>query len=239
MLSVTVLSLVMAVAMTLVALKLLRQERQRSDARVAALSRLSEEPSLEPARRTEIRQGSHAAELPLRTAAGTANDVAAHDLFSERAEPSPWPRRLLAAGGVVALALVLAGAIALGRSPSSQTAPPAAPAAAPAPLELMSLRHDQAAPGLIVTGLVQNPAGGTPAAHVVATVFAFAQDGTFLASGRAPIELARLEPGDQSPFVVSVATTAAVARYRVGFRGEDGRVLAHLDRREPESIARR
>ena len=32
-------------------------------------------------------------------------------------------------------------------------------------------------------------------------------------------------------FVISVPVTAPVARYRVGFRGEDGRIIGHVDRR--------
>jgi hypothetical protein len=30
-----------------------------------------------------------------------------------------------------------------------------------------------------------------------------------------------------------------VARYRVGFRTEDGRVIAHVDRRTPEALAQK
>jgi hypothetical protein len=134
---------------------------------------------------------------------------------------------------VVVVGAALLGGRSAGPTPATQVTP------ALSPLELVSLRYEQAAPGFVVTGLVQNPPSGAPATRVVATVFAFAQDGTFLASGRAPIEFTTLQPGDQSPFVVTVATTGSVARYRVGFRAEDGRVLAHVDKRGPESLARK
>ena len=50
-------------------------------------------------------------------------------------------------------------------------------------------------------------------------------------------QLTSLAPGDDSPFVVSVPVTAAVARYRIGFRGEDGRVIAHVDKRQQGPVA--
>ena len=110
-------------------------------------------------------------------------------------------------------------------------------AAEPVPLELVSLRHLQQAQTLTVTGLVQNPRTGAPLSHVVATAFVFGPDGTFLASSRAPLDFTTLAPGDESPFVVTVPVTGAVSRYRIGFRGEDGRVIAHVDKRGPDALA--
>jgi hypothetical protein len=46
-----------------------------------------------------------------------------------------------------------------------------------------------------------------------------------------------LAAGDESPFVVSVPVTDTVARYRIGFRGEDGHVIAHVDKRQQGPIA--
>jgi hypothetical protein len=242
MLSVTFFSLVMGVAMAVLAGKLLWQERRRSEARIASLAQMSEEPVPEPApqpvRRAAARTDLRAADLPLRDPASGTIGGLSRDLFTEHVEPSPWPRRLIAAGAIAGVLLALVAITArAAREPELPVS--TLQAAAPAPLELLSLRHDSAATGLVITGLVQNPQGGTAETHVVATVFAFAQDGTFLASGRAPIEVATLEPGDQSPFVVTVPATGTVARYRVGFRADDGRVLAHVDKRQPESIARR
>jgi hypothetical protein len=39
--------------------------------------------------------------------------------------------------------------------------------------------------------------------------------------------------------VIRVPVSGAVARYRVGFRGEDDRVLGHIDRRNLEAVARK
>ena len=112
-----------------------------------------------------------------------------------------------------------------------------APAAEPLPLELLSLRHLQQAQTLTVTGLVQNPRAGAPLSGIVATAFVFGPDGTFLSSSRAPLDFTTLGPGDESPFVVTVPVTGAVSRYRIGFRAEDGRVIAHVDKRAPDAVA--
>ena len=50
-------------------------------------------------------------------------------------------------------------------------------------------------------------------------------------AARAPLDAARLAPGDASPFAIVVGHAENVARYRLGFRAHDGRVLAHVDRR--------
>jgi hypothetical protein len=121
-------------------------------------------------------------------------------------------------------------------APTPTTTP--ARATAETPLELLSLHHTQQSESLTVTGLVQNPRGGTPMSKVFATAFVFAADGTFLASGRAPLDFTTLAPGDESPFVVTVPVKGEVARYRIGFRGEDGRVIAHVDRRTGGTLAR-
>jgi hypothetical protein len=72
---------------------------------------------------------------------------------------------------------------------------------------------------------------------VTVTAYTFDENGSFLASGRALIDVTSLSGGDESPFVVSVPVNETVARYRIGFRGEDGRVIAHVDRRQTGPIA--
>jgi hypothetical protein len=72
---------------------------------------------------------------------------------------------------------------------------------------------------------------------VAATALVFAADGSFLASGRAPLDFTVLRPGDESGFVITVPVNAPVARYRIGFRGEDGHVIGHVDRRTGSTLA--
>jgi hypothetical protein len=100
------------------------------------------------------------------------------------------------------------------------------------PLELLSLRHSQDEPGLFtVTGLVEAPAGVPPTPNVVAVVYLFDREGKYFASGTASLDISTLQPGEQSAFVVKIATTEDVSRYRIGFRSKDGRVVNHIDRR--------
>ncbi|MFL6279589.1 MAG: hypothetical protein ACJ731_05725 [Vicinamibacterales bacterium] len=165
------------------------------------------------------------------------------DLFSEPERPSPWVNRLVAIGCFATIVL----AIGVGLTTfGSRTAPvsKAAPAqidakAAVAPLELLSLRHTQESDRLVITGLVLNPRTATTVAHVAATVFVFGPDGALLSSNQAPLDYTTLTPGGESQFVVSVPVRGQVARYRVGFRTEDGHVLPHVDRRAPDALAQK
>lgn len=107
-----------------------------------------------------------------------------------------------------------------------------AAASAQQPLELLSLRHTTDETGaFVVTGLVQNPAEGAPLKGVVATIYLFDLQGRYFASGRARLDVPALGPGEESPFIVKIPQTAGVGRYRVGFRLDDGGVVAHVDRR--------
>ena len=92
------------------------------------------------------------------------------------------------------------------------------------------MRHAREGATMTVTGLVRNPAAGVEARRVAAIVFAFDRAGSFLGSGRAPLDFVVLEPGGESPFVVTIPNVAGVARYRVSFRTDDG-VVRHVDRR--------
>ena len=282
----TVLALALAMGMGIALVHLLREERRRSDARVAALMEATalpaseeeafrlkpeatreEEVKPEATRRKEVKAESTRREVMMAQATrverarpeaprggGMNADPAAasfdldlrrtpdvagvSQMFAEPERESPWGRRIAVAAGVAAIVSV-AGYVLLSRD-TTMDAPAAAIAAQaqPAPLELLSLRHTQQPGSLTVTGLVQNPRSGTALSRITATAFLFSADGTFLASGRAPLDFSTIEPGEESPFVVTVPVTGTVARYRVGFRGEDGRVIAHVDRRASGTMAR-
>jgi hypothetical protein len=165
------------------------------------------------------------------------------NLFAEPEPTSPWGRRLVVIGCLAALVLAIGMTLVFsGARSSSIAAGSTAAQAAPTtgvPLELMSLRYAQESGRLVISGLVQNPRGAPPVSHVVATAFVFGPDGTFLSSGRAPLDFITLTPGEESPFVVNVPVTGQVTRYRVGFRTEDGRVLPHVDKRAPEALAQK
>jgi hypothetical protein len=170
--------------------------------------------------------------------------VGVSDLFAEPERPSPWVNRLVAISCMAAIALavgVAARTIGSHRSANAATAAAAQPPAKAdaAPLELLALRHTQEPDRIVVTGLVQNPRTAAPIGHVTATVFVFGPDGSFLSSSQAPLDFTTLTPGGESQFVVSVPVSGPVARYRVGFRTEDGRVLPHVDKRGPDALAQK
>jgi hypothetical protein len=237
--TVTLLSMAMAASLSVIVWRMLRDERRRSDARVIALT----------ATRTRD-QGTRdqgTSDLPLREAPVSAR-VSTAALFAERKVASPWgPRFAVMAGlGLVVASVILFALTATGKAAATRQAGRTAVTAAAAEtgttpggagLELLSLRDTRQPGSLTITGLVQNPRGGAPLSRVTVTAYAFDDNGAFLASGRALIDVTALSPGDESPFVVSVPVTETVARYRIGFRGEDGRVIAHIDKRQQASVA--
>jgi hypothetical protein len=221
----TVFSTLVAVVMSVVAWRLVRESRERSAARVAALSDAIDGV---PSHAFDDPDGLDA--FPVTP---SSNDTAAlpGGMFGKLQESrSPLLRigpALLAGvvlvGGVVGLALIVSS----GGEKAS-----AAASAAPRPLELLSLRHELTPAALTVTGLVRNASENAPHERIAAMVFLFDANGAFLGSGRAPLDFTTLSPGEESPFVVSVKRTGNVARYRVSFRRDEGGVVPHVDRRE-------
>jgi hypothetical protein len=217
---------------------MLRDEKQRSEARVAALAGMAARNAPRPRGSSDALAGAPL-DLPMRASAPVATSA----MFVEPPASSPWGHRFAVMAG---LALVLASVILFAlasntgdvtprRAFTSSAAAPAA--AAPAGLELISLRDSKKADSLTITGLVRNPQGGNPLSRVAVTAYTFDDKGSFLASGRALIDVTSLAPGDESPFVVTVPVTDTVARYRIGFRGDDGHVIAHIDKRQQGPIA--
>ena len=241
----TILSLTLAAIMSLVAWRLTREERRRSEARVAALA--VEIHSAEPPR-------AIANDLPFGDA--PVGVAMSSDLFAA-AQPASSGSRLAAvialgvfvAGSGAALAVVLSsgsrgvaqvlagsgspgrrsfsegGSRTLRTDTTSRTPP------TDAPLELVALGHEQNADRLTVRGSVRNPPSGRDAGRLTAVVFVFNRDGGFLAGGRAAIDASTLAPGAQSPFVVTVPGAGDVDHYRVSFRIDEG-VVPHVDRRD-------
>ena len=256
LIAVTALSLAMAIGMAIVVARLLRDDRERSDARVAALTAMAAGPvarqgEIVPARtlhdtaatrRTRYAAAVHpVAEVlgdlelrPARTDAGSRDE-----LFAPRHDPSPWGPRLAVIGSLTAVVAVALFALTLPGRHSNDAPAPAAltPVAESVPLELVALRHSRDAGSLTISGLVQNPRTGPTQSRLIATAFVFGPDGTFLTSSRAPIDISTLAPGEESPFVVAVPVSGEVSRYRIGFRTEDGQVVAHVDKRTPETFA--
>ena len=268
--------------------KMLRDERRRSDARVQALMDVAgvdilaatvREPAdkLVPSHFHAIPEGhgrpAAKRAQPVKRAAPAARDAAFQDLelnprvsappssrapeprapelrapesvsgidamFAEPERRSPWPGRVAVAAACAALVSLVGFLMLSGPGRSNRDAATTNAEAVAAPLELLALGHTADADGLTISGIVQNPRGGTSLAGVVATASLFGKDGALVAAGEAPLDFTQLRPGDESPFVVKVPTAAGVARYRVSFKNGRGAVLGHVDRRGADPVARR
>lgn len=198
---------------------MLVQERRRSAARVAALA------------------------TAIDTAKPTTPTAGVGELFapqpSAAAQGNPLIKVAVGVAMAVALIIVVASANRGGdtttdESPSNVRASQAASTRGAAPLELISMRHTRSGDTLTVTGLVRNPRNGASIARVSAVVLAFNRAGAFVASGRAALDFTTLEPGDESPFVVTIPSVSEVGRYRVSFRTDAG-VVRHVDRRSDQT----
>lgn len=134
---------------------------------------------------------------------------------------------LTAAAGIgVTVAIVVAVAMT--------TRQPEQPARTESQLELLAMRDARDRDTLTISGVVRNAGRGSEIDRVTAVVLAYGPNGSFLATGRAPLEIPRLRPGEESPFVVSLPGVIGVQRYRVTFRGSQG-VVRHVDLRAASS----
>lgn len=219
---VTLASLAAAGALAAVVWQMKRDAQERGDARVAAL-----EADIEGRR-----PASMSFDWPVghRGDDAGANVGEVGEIFGTNREDVGHGRNLgpAVAAAALVLASLVGGLLLVGpgtRSSASSRAQPEAP------IELLSLRHERKGEQLTVTGFARNPVHATPVERLTAVVFFFDAAGTFLASGRAPLDFTRLEPGDESPFTVSAAVPETVRRYRVSFRRETGGAAPHVDRR--------
>lgn len=235
--------LALAIGMAVVAWRLLRSDRERTEARAAMLRQLAFEP--EPALNERAFQAPIAASY--------------EPAFGATVDRTPPPtRRLMAVAVVVVFMAIGAGSVygiyrpgndgsggtvngrtdgggGTGGTVNARNDGNAGKASRRRgevpPLELLSLSHRTEAGDFVVAGLVQNPSDGRLASSVMAVVYVFNAQGEYFASGKATLEFAPLAPGAESPFVVRLPNTSGVTRFRVGFRAQDGAVVAHVDRR--------
>jgi len=236
LLVVTLVSMLLAVVMTVIAWRAAREERRRSEARVAALAADIQ---------TAVAASAVGMRAEPRLRAVTQTPTSNGDLFA--AGPSAASSRSVIVIGVglflfatvAALAVVLSSG-SRSRTATAPTAPvsqvqptPTTTGASPTssvPLELVALGHQRDGDRLIVRGVIRNPSSGGPTDRLTAVVFLFDRDGGFVTSGRASIEPAVLPPGGESTFLVTVPGAGDVSRYRVSFRSDSG-IVPHMDKR--------
>lgn len=252
LLGITVVSLILALVTSVTAWRLMRDEKQRSAARIAALSAAANDNVAS----VEVPVAVPVVEKPFERIARTPWKPAPFDsgpsmqpaddlslradrpiampstgfLGSTEVQRSSGNRQRGLAVATVAFFIAVTGAF-LSMMTGRDSAPAVAAAASNnAALELVSLSHARQNTKLAVSGLVRNPVSGKPVEKLSAVVFLFDRAGTFVTSSKAQVDFLKLAAGDESPFVVSIDAPESVARYRVSFRTDDG-VVPHIDRR--------
>lgn len=247
LLVITVVSLIVAFVMSVTAARLMRDEKQRSAARVAALSLAANEPAVElpltpPVVKPVARAPWSSPPSPARPAQAAPPETLHQPTISHAAgflgagEPqrdNGGRQKSLAFAAVVLFIVMSGGLVWMMSEPRGTSAAAVGPNA---PLELVSLTHQRQDQKLAVSGLVRNPVAGQPVERLSAVVFLFDKAGTFITSSKANVDFLKLGAGDESPFVVSLDAPASVSRYRVSFRTDDG-VIPHIDRREAAPVA--
>ena len=251
LLVVTFVAVAVAIVATTYAWRTRNVERQRSDARVAALATAIDDDG--PAE-AGVHEDSYPAEAGLytdshpakaglyedsyATEAGLHTGAAPSGMFERAPRSGLQGRPLLKLGVGFTMAVLVIVLIAMSgdRERASADGPrTAAQVPARHELELLSMRHARTGDALRVTGLVRNSGAATSSA-IMAVVFVFDRDGGFVASGRAPLEFGDIARGDQSPFQVMIPEVKDVGKYTVSFRTQAG-IVPHVDLRRTLQVS--
>jgi hypothetical protein len=240
LLAITVISLSVALVMSVTAWRLMRDDKRRSAARIAALSAAANDdvplpemplpasPLPKPVERMTRTPWKPASIEPAERFEEPVITHAGGFFGSSQVERGSGNRqRGLAIATVVFFIAITGGFVWMMSGPEGTSAVAVGPNR---PLELVSLSHARKDDQLSVSGLVRNPAAGQPVEKLSAVVFLFDRMGTLVTSSRAQVDFLKLGAGDESPFVVSIDAPPTVARYRVSFRTDAG-VVPHIDRR--------
>jgi len=251
---ITLISVAIAVVALFSTRKVQRHERERSEARVAALSAAADTPG-DTDGWTRVAgewQWSTAPQTQgtrdLGFGIGTPRVIPVSDPIPhppalvpetffgtvQRDEPSGNRLPLFAAA---ALIVMLGGAlIFLNTSASNDHAAAVAQVAHTEPLELVALGHARNVRLLTITGTVRNPSAGVKVEGLTAVVSLLDRAGALVSTKDVPLDYRALGPGEEAPFTVSIPDPGAIARYRVSFRaGTD--VVPHVDRRSDTKLA--
>jgi hypothetical protein len=265
LLVITLISAATAIVAFASARRLRRTDRERSEARVAALAQAADGPTdggwmpvggemqWSPAGETGIRNLG----LGTSTATGITRS-------SREARPAPIPnpqapipdvepqissglfgtvQREETSGSrlplfaAAALIVMLGGAlIFLNTSASNEHAATVAHVNHAEPLELVALGHARDVSVLTIKGTVRNPSSGVKVEGLTAVISLLDRGGALVSTKDVPLDYRALGPGEEAPFTVSIPDPGSIARYRVSFRaGTD--VVPHVDRRSNTKLA--
>lgn len=255
LLVITLISVATAVVALFSARNVQRHERERSEARVAALSAAANthgsadgwtrvagewQWNTEPPVNRDLGLGISAVRVTPVSAPITNHQSPitgpSERMFGtvERDEPSANRLPMIAAA---ALIIMLGGAlIFLNTSTSNHHPATVAQVAHAEPLELVALGHARDVRVLTISGTVRNPSTGVKLEGLTAVLSLLDRTGALVSTKDVPLDYRALGPGEEAPFKVSIPDPGAIARYRVSFRaGTD--VVPHVDRRSDTKLA--
>jgi len=246
LLVITLISAATAIVALASARRLRRNERERSDARAAALASAAETHGARDGGWTQVGgewqwnpsvDGIRESGLGIPQSQITVGSGSGSELFFgtvERDEPSGSRLPIFAAA---ALIVMLGGALLfLNTSVSGDRAATAAQVNHTEPLELVALGHAREISVLTITGTVRNPSRGAKVEGLTAVISLFDRSGALVSTKDVPLDYRALGPGEEAPFKVSIPDPGSIARYRVSFRaGTD--VVPHVDRRTDTKLA--
>lgn len=251
LLAVTLASVAVSCALLAVVVRLTREERLRSEARSAALAEALGVPAFVGRPVTASTAGA----TPEQRVPVTADDrlslvavepIALADAFRTELNDPPsgaaaatmfgshavegrpaWHALMIPLVGV--LVVSLAGAMIVAAR-HRQSSPSATSSGATAPLELVTLGAQRNGAALTISGVVRNSRDGQSQKDMSASISLFDRQGALVSTSVVALDYPRLQPGDESPFSLTAAQAAGVARYRVSFRS-GSMTLPHIDRR--------
>ena len=248
---VAVFALLTTLAMGVVTWRIVREERRRSAARLAALTAevALRDPAPGPIALTPDPLAAFESEAPQSPEAEDVSerppDAAAHrppasgdhevarqaDLFTRSFHTADgWPKRLAAIGVAGAFLAVLVSLVVI---LSSSRTDAEVPAPDP-PIELLTLAHARKEGMIAISGTVRRQTDGVDREDLDVLAMAFDDAGTMVASGRARVGGELSQRGNGVSFVVAIPGEAA-SRYRISFLVDD-RTVPHLDLRGPTTV---
>jgi len=266
LLVITIISALTAAAALVSAWRLRRTERERSEARVAALAGAADAPDTEAGWRLVdgemqwMPPAEGIRELGLGISAATSITRSSREarpaLIPNPQALIPDPEPQISSGAffgtvqreepsgsrlpifaAAALIVVLGGAlIFLNTSASNDHAATVAQVNHTEPLELVALGHAREVSVLTITGTVRNPSSGIRLEGLTAVISLLDRQGSLVSTKDVPLDYRALGPGEEAPFKVSIPDPGSIARYRVSFRAGTD-VVPHVDRRIDTKLA--
>ena len=265
LLVITLISAVTAIVALVSAGRVRRNERERSDARAAALAQAADTHGALEGGWTSVggewqwtpepTSGTRESGFGISAATRDPRVIPVTERIPNPQSPIPDVEPQISGGlfgtvqreetsgsrlpifAAAALIVILGGALLfLNTSTPSDRTPTVARVSHTEPLELVALAHARDVSSLTISGTVRNPRSGVRVEGLTAVISLLDRSGALVSTKDVPLDYRALGPGEEAPFKVSVPDPGSIARYRVSFRaGTD--VVPHVDRRTDTKLA--